>query len=641
MKFERLFQQVNIGVMSVKNRIAMPPMGTGFATKEGLVTEQTLDYYEARARGGAGLVIVECTCVDFPRGIHALHRLVIHDDSAVPGLTRLAQVIKKHGARAGIQLHHAGRIARSKVTGLQPVAPSAIRHPAASYPQGEVPHELTASEISDIVDLFTAAASRAKRAGFDGIEIHAAHAYLLAEFLSPFCNKRHDSYGGGIENRARMLIEVLKSVRKSVGDDYPLWYRINGREYGLEDGFTLDDAKAVAQMLNSTVDAIHVSAWGYGRSALANCPDKPGALLPLAEEIKKVVTVPVIAVGRLTPELGEQAIEQGKADIIAFGRELIADPELPNKALGGSLEDIRPCIACFHCHDVGGSSIACSVNAVIGSKGNGYEVKPAERIKRIAIIGGGPAGMEAARILSLRGHKVVLFEREALLGGQLNLAALPPHKERINPLISYLSTQLKKLDVEIRLNVEAHLEYIKSLKPDAVILATGGVPLVPQIPGIGLKNVVTALDILTHGVETGRRVVIIGGGSTGCETAELLFEGGKEVTVVERRPQLAFDMGFRDRLRLSLRIKDLPITFVMNAICEEITKDGVTVSTELDKKQFISTDTIVLALGMKPNNTLFSLMQGEEFETHLIGDCRGGGKICEAINDGFKLGCAL
>jgi 2,4-dienoyl-CoA reductase-like NADH-dependent reductase (Old Yellow Enzyme family)/thioredoxin reductase len=641
----RLFEPIKIGEMTVKNRIAMSPMGMGFATREGLITERTKVYYATRAEGGVGLIIVECSCVDFPRGIHAFHRLVIDHDRTLPGLTELAQAIKKCGARASIQLNHGGRMVNSKITGLQPVAPSSIPYLSAAFRQGEVPKELTVEEISEIVDLFARAALRAKRAGFDGVEVNAGHGYLLAQFLSPFSNQRRDSYGGPIENRARILIEVLQAVRKNVGDDYPLWCRINGQEYGVEDGFTLDDSKAVAKMVEGIVNAIHVTAWGYGKDCLANYPETSGGLLPLAEAIKSVFAKPVIAVGRLTPELGEQAIEEGKADIIALGRELIADPEIPLKALSGRCDDIRPCIACFHCHDSGvmrDSSVECAVNVIAGrEKDPAYEIKPAAVVKKIGIIGGGPAAMEAARVLSIRGHKVVLFEKEAQLGGQLTLAAIPPHKERIRPLTTYLMTQIEKLGVEIRLRTEASVEEIRSLNPDAVVLAAGGVPLVPQLPGVNLDHVVNAIDVLADRAEVGQKVVVIGAGSTGCEIAEFLFEKGKEVTVVEMRTELAADMGFRERVRLMLRITNRAINFLTSVKCSEIKKGGVWVMKKQEEEQFIPADTVVLSVGTRPNNSLLPLLEEEGFQTYPIGDCGKGARIVDAMGDAFRLGCIL
>ncbi|MFC2001930.1 FAD-dependent oxidoreductase [Chloroflexota bacterium] len=642
--FSALFKPINIGNMTVKNRIAMAPMGTGFFTEDGLVTERAKNYYEARARGGAGLVIVENTSVDFYRAMSHPNRPAIDKELALPGLTELSHVIKKHGARAIIQLNHTGKNAKSKLGGFQPVAASPIPYPGGHSPQGEIPRELTIEEIHQIVNLFAAAADRAKRAGFEGIEVHAAHAYLIAEFLSPFSNKRLDGYGGSIENRARILIEIVAGIRKSVGREYPLWCRINGREYGIKDGFTLDEAKAIAVKLNDIVDAIHVSAYGYGHSSNINTPDSPGELLTLAAEIKKVVSVPVIAVGRLSPEMGEQALKEGKADIIAIGRGLVADPELPRKVISGRLEDIRPCIACHHCADVRLSktnSMECAVNAAAGREGE-YRIIGAQQHKRIIIIGGGPAGMEAARVLTLRGHEVVLFEKEDHLGGQMSLAMIPPHKrDRIEPLITYFVTQLDRLGVEIRLNTEANVEIIRNLNSNVAILAAGATPIVPQLPGIEQANVATAVDILADRAEAGRKVVIIGGGSTGCETAEFLFEKGKEVTVVEMLPDLAVDMGFRDRSKLLDRITELPISFITKAMCSEIHKDGLTVIDREQKNLFISADTVVLAAGSKPNNSLFFLLRAKGFETFLAGDCWRLERIAGAISDGFRLGCVL
>jgi 2,4-dienoyl-CoA reductase-like NADH-dependent reductase (Old Yellow Enzyme family)/thioredoxin reductase len=636
--FSKLFEPIAIGAMTVKNRMVVPAMGTGFPTPDGLITQQALDYYEARAKGGAGMVIVECACVDFPRGIHASRRLVIDNDATLPGLTALSGVIKKHGARAIMQLNHAGRMGKSRLTGIQPVAPSPI--PA---PQGEMPRELGVDEISGIVTLFAQAASRARKAGFDGVEVHAAHGYLLATFCSPCSNKRQDRYGGSVENRARMLVEVLTAIRKSVGDEYPLWCRINGQEYGAEDGLTLQDGQTVARMVNGLVDAVSVSVRGYGLSSLVNYPDEPGAMLPLAAEIKKVVTVPVIAVGRLNPEVGEKAIVDGQSDLIALGRQSIADPEVPNKILSGRLEDIRPCIACFYCSDVGlrlDSHIVCQVNAAVG-KERECEIRPVRVVRKVAVIGGGPAGLEASRVLALRGHKVVLFEKEAHLGGLLAVGAIPPHKQRLKPLISYFETQLKKLDVDIRLNTEANLDLIVSLGADVVLMAAGSSPSIPPIPGIDGKNVFTAIDILTGKVEAGKTVVVIGGGSTGCETAEFLLEKGRETIVVEMLPGLALDAGASERLRLLNRITALPIAFLTNTRCSEIKADGISVCGKDNTERFIKADTVVLALGVRPNNALFQELHARGIETHMAGDCWHPGMIARAVSDGSRLGYTL
>jgi 2,4-dienoyl-CoA reductase-like NADH-dependent reductase (Old Yellow Enzyme family)/thioredoxin reductase len=630
--------------MTIKNRIAMAPMGTAFATPDGVFTEQALAYYEARAKGGAALIIVENVGVDFHRNIHASNRPAIDNDLPLPRLAKLLQLIKKHGARAIIQLNQSGRMGKSRLTGFQPVAPSPIPFSSGAFPQGEMPKELTREEINGIVNLFAQAAGRAKKVGFDGIEVHAAHAYLLAEFLSPFTNKRKDLYGGCLENRARVLIEVIEAIRKTVGNDYIVGCRLNGQEYGVEEGLTLEDTKAIAKMINGMVDFLHISAWGYGSSSLVNSPDSPGGLLPLSEAIKKVVTIPVIAVGRLTPEVGEQAIRDGKADIIAMGRGLLTDPDLPNHLLSGKPEVIRPCIVCHHCLDAGylrNTSISCAVNGAVGQERE-YEIKPTKKRKKIAIVGAGPAGMEAARVLALRGHKVILLEKEDHLGGQMRFAMATLHKrKRIEPLINYFATQLSRLHVETKMNTEANTDLIADYAPDAVILATGANPIIPPLPGVEQGNVFTAIDILAGRVKAGQKVLVIGGGSIGCETAEFLVENGKEVTVAETLPELASDMGFRDRLRLLMRIHTLPINFITNARCNKILKDGVIVTTQDSQNQSIRADTVILAVGTKQNNTLYPLLKEKGIETHLIGDCCRIGKIAGAITDGLRLGCIL
>ena len=644
--FPRLSEPMHIGNMVIKNRFAMAPMGDTFCTKEGIVTERTLAYYGARAAGGVGLITMGNAIVDFPRGLNIPGRLVIDNDGTIPGLSSLAQEIKRHGAKAAIQLSHVGRLAKFKYTGFQPVAPSPIPYPAGGAdPQGEVPREVTVEEIAEIVGLFAKAATRARKAGFEGVEIHAAHGYLLAEFLSFFSNKRKDQYGGSLENRARMLLEVLQAVRSAVGKDFPIWCRINGQEYESDNGFTLEDAKAVARMMGGLVDAVSVAAWGFGESALVQIPTTPGALLPLAAEIKGVVRVPVIAVGRISPDMGEQAIADSMADVIAIGRGLIADPEMPSKALSGRVENIRPCIACFYCQDrskfEGKSGLSCAVNAAVGRELE-YAIKPAKKVKKIAVLGGGPAGMEVARVLALRGHKVVLMEKKTRLGGQLHLATACPHKtETLAPLIDYFVNQLGKLGVEVKLNTEATLERIVRLKVDEVIIATGSLPVIPQVPGVDLAHVVTAADVLAGRAEAGKEVVVIGGGSTGCETAEFLCEKGRHVTVLEMLPEVGADMGFRDRMRLMSRLAKLPIRFLTKAKCQEINKDGVTVVTGEGEERFISAETVVLAVGVEPDNRLYLRLRASGFTTHLAGDCWNGRTITDAIADGFRLGCSL
>ncbi len=638
MTFTKLFTPVRLGPLTLKNRIAMAPMGTKFAVKNGLVTEQMKDYYEARARGGAGLVIVESTDVDYYRCTDTANRLALDNDRVLPGLSALARAIKKHGARAVIQLNK--HEADETLTGFQPIAPSALpsRH-------GVMPRELRIDEMPEMAQLFVEAATRARRAGFEGVEIHAGHSHFLSTFISPITNKRHDRYGGSLENRVRLLIEVLQGIRQALGNNFALWCRINGQEHK-EGGLTLEDAKAIAMMVNSYVDAIHISI-GRGNNSLVTFPDTPGALLPLAAAVKQVVTVPVIAVGKLTLPVAEQALRDGKADVVAIGRALIADPDIPNKVMAGRSEDIIPCITCFHCHDVShvpNGAIACAINTTVGKEGK-PQPKPARKIKKIAVVGSGPAGMEAARVLASRGHKVILFEKDGYFGGQLRLAIVPPYKrERIEPFIDYLVTQIKKLNVEIRLNTAADLKTIEDLQPDEVILATGAIPTFPQLPGAALNKVVLAHDILACKVQAGRKVVVVGGGSTGCETAEYLLENGKDVTLIRFRPgvaELASDLGFRDRLRFMNRLQTLPMNLLADTSFGKIQKGGVTAITKDNKERFIEADTVVLAAGSKPNHDLFMPIRNKGFETHLAGDAWHIGKIADAVGDGFRLGSIL
>ncbi len=642
--FQKLFEPIQIGGITVKNRIAMAPMGTAFATKDGVFTDQSLAYYEARAKGGVGLIIIENIGVDWHRHIHGPNRPAIDNDLPVPRLTELAQRIHRHGAKAIVQLNHSGRSAKGKITGFQPVSASSIQIGPVSSPAGEVPRELTIEEIGEVTNLFAQAAARAKRAGFDGVEIHAAHSYLLAAFLSPYTNKRRDQYGGSPENRARILFEVVGKVRECVGRDYVVGCRLNAREFGVEGALTLEHTQDIAVKLSKSLDYLHLTVWGYGKESLVNAPEQPGGLLPYCQEIKKVVSIPIIAVGHLTPDAGEKAIREGSADMIAVARGLLADPEIPNHLARGKTEDIRPCTRCYHCLDEANMKslpLSCAVNAAVGRERE-YEIKPAGKPRKIAVVGAGPAGMEAARVLALRSHEVILFEKENRLGGQMRLAMAPPFKrERIGPLLDYYGDQLNKLKVKIHLNTTAGKETIARLAPDAVILATGAVPVVPSIPGVDQANVVTAVDILGGRVETGQRVLIIGGGSTGCETAEFLLEKGKKVTVAEMLPELANDMGYRDRLRLLMRIKALPISFITNAKCNRIAEGAAVLTTPDGQTRNIGADTIVLAVGMKQNNVLYPSLKAMGLEPHMAGDCWRLEKIAGAIYDGLRLGCLL
>ena len=481
---------------------------------EGYVSERLKDYYAARAKGGLGLIIVEVAIVDWELGRGTDAVMSIDDDRFIPGHAELAQAIQAHGCKAIIQLLHAGNEARIPVEKL---APSAVPHGTGT------PREITKDEISRVVSQFTDAAERAKRAGYDGVEIHGAHRYLIAEFLSPETNKRKDEYGGDIAGRARFLREIFEAIREKVGPDYPVWTRMNGREEGIEGGLTLEDGQWIARMVQEAgSDAIDVSGWGLDSPGIG---PKPGDLLDLAKAIKQEVSIPVMAVGgRMTPEVADQALIDGAMDIAMIGRGLLADPEYVNKVAEGRLEDIRPCISCWKCipleYFVGTGqwkqeeSIFCAVNPDMGHERD-HEIKPVDDPLRLVVIGGGLAGMEAARVAALQGHHVTLFEVSSELS-----KSLPTVKEGGGQYTSkinrYLARQIVKLGVDIRLDTRVTVDLLLSLKPDRVVLAS-------QDPTVAdfyesMKGTVSEIYLVTDtGGEQGVKEAIHGGAKAGRE----------------------------------------------------------------------------------------------------------------------------
>ena len=536
----QLWQPFRIGRMELKNRIVMPPMGTKHASKEGYVTSHVKDYFEARAEGGCGLIIVEATLVD-PAGRAYENLLEITDDKFIPGLGELVAVIHRHGAKAAIQLQHCGRLAKSKLCGRQPVAPSPI-----AAPGGEMPRELTADEIKKIVNAFAAAAGRAKRAGFDAVEIHGAHGYLIDQFLSPASNKRKDDYGGRVRNRSRLLVETIRAVKEIVGKDYPVWCRINAAEIGTEGGITLEDSKETARLAEEAgSDAIHVSAHGpKAQQHQQTLKPVAGVFADFGRAIKEIVKVPVILVGRITPEAGEMIVSQGKADLVAIGKALFTDPEIANKVAEGRVEDIKPCILCMACRDdlfgKWGGMVRCQVNPAMGREAE-FRIVRAATPKKVLILGGGPAGMEAARVAALRGHHVTLWEKSPTIGGQLNYAIVPPYKNGIEPLIRYFETQMRKLGVKVEVGKNPTAAMVKQFQPDAVVAATGAVPIVPE--WVKRDNVITALEVLGGYREIKERVIVAGGGRIGCEVAEFLAQKYRDVTILEVLEEIGSDIG--------------------------------------------------------------------------------------------------
>ena len=636
-----LFTPIHIGPLELKNRIVLAPMATHYADETGAVTDRLKDYYAERARGGTGLIIVESGYIH-PLGRGGARRMGLHEDRLIAGLKGLVESVHSEGARICSQIHHAGRQIRVNYTnGQYPVSASSI--PAAV--EAVVPRTLKIFEIEELVEAFGRAARRSLAAGFDAVLIHAAHGYLIHQFLSPLSNLRRDRYGGTSSRRLRFLREIVLRCQESLGKDFPLMVRISASEF-IPGGITLKEGQKIARRLEEWgVKAVHVSGGTHDTAEMEIQPMAipRGCLVHLAEGIKKAVRIPVGAVGRIVdPGMAEEILQKGKADLIAMGRALLADPEFPRKTQEGRWKDIRPCIGCLQgCRDhlYRGLPITCLVNPRAGMERE-YQIKAAEKKKRVLIIGGGPGGMEAARVAALRGHEVTLAEKRNHLGGQFHLASLPDGKREIRVYLDYLTRQLKKLGVQIRINHEITPENMREVKADVVILAAGGSPLVPAIPGINRQWVIPAWQALEQPEKVGEKAAIVGAGSVGAETAEFLLDRGRDVTLIEMLSQIAGDAEMINRkvLLRSLGEKGAQIRVLTKVT--GILPGGVEM--EFDgRKEILPVDTIVLAVGTRANDELEATLREESVEFYKIGDCATPRKAIDAIHEGFKAGLRI
>jgi 2,4-dienoyl-CoA reductase (NADPH2) len=567
-------------------------------------------------------------------------------------------------------------------TGVQPVSASALSQ--AELPGFEAPRELSVAEIEEIVLKVVNAAERAQKAGFDGVEINAAASHLFATFLSRLWNRRQDAYGcGSLVSRAKIMVDMIGGIKERLGRDYPVSVIMNALEFGGQGAITIEESQGIARILETAgADAIQLRCHRVG-SVVSLWPEhlfypeeaRPlpeeadwsrkgaGAYVPLAAAIKKVVSIPVAAVGRLDPELGENALREGKVDFIAMTRRLFADPELPNKIASGRLEDIAPCTACLCCLDriMDCKPLRCRINASLGREKE-YELKPAEKRKKVLVIGGGPAGMEAARVTALRGHEVMLHAREPNLGGLMPVAALVKglEIEDLRTMIDYFKTQLSKLDVSLSLGKETTLPAIEEIRPDVVIVAAGGLPALPDIPGIDGPNVIGASDLYARlrfylrifGPKTlrrltklwmplGKRVVVIGGAIQGCELAEFLVKRGRKVTIVDMAEELGEAMGAVNKLCLFAWLSERGVTMMPGVKYQKITDKGLNITDRDGRAQTIVADTIVTATPLKPNPGLLKTLEGVVPEIHSIGDCVEPRLIIDAVAGGFRIACAV
>jgi len=639
--FEMLFEKGFIGAMETKNRIVLPPMVRNYATEDGEITDRILNHYETIAKGGVGVIIVEASFIH-PSGRGFFNQIGIHRDNLIPGLCALAENIKKYKVRAGIQIHHAGRQTSKKVTKEDVVAPSPVKCPLHE----NIPRELTIDEIEMLSDAYADAAWRAKEAGFDFIEIHGGHGYLITQFLSPLTNHRKDIYGGDFKGRMRFINEVVEKIRDKVGFDFPVTVRLSGDEF-IQGGYDIEYAKRVVLELEKSIDAFHISgeiaaSFPQGRQ-IAPMAVPPCPLVGLAKSIKQVTVKPVIAVGKIyRPEIVEDIFINSMADFVATGRWLLADPEWPNKVQHGNLEDINYCITCNQgCIDrlFQQKDVWCMVNPWAGREKE-LAVKKTEAPKTVMVVGGGPAGMQAAWILQERGHTVTLYEKEKQLGGQFTLASIPPKRKDLAVFTEYQIQRLKKTGVEIVLGKEVTADLIKTQNPDIVIIATGSDPFMPDIEIKKGIQVVDARAVLRGGVKIHDTVVIAGGGMVGCEVAEFLAEKGKRVKIVEQLPEVAIDCGVNDRHLLLNRLRELGIEIYVNNKVKEITERGVKVETNKGDKQ-ITGKTVVVSMGSRSDISLISTLKGEGTPFQTAGDCGEALKGIEAILDGTRVGCKV
>ncbi|MBI2831247.1 MAG: FAD-dependent oxidoreductase [Chloroflexi bacterium] len=633
--FDRLFQPVMIGKVPLKNKIFMAPMATWMPSGDGSVTESLIDYYAERAAGGAAALVVEATYLTTGKP----KRLCMANDSYVPGLKRLTGAIHEAGSKAFIQIHPG----KGRYDETDPVSASEVlSRTYTSGPTGAKARPLKVEEIEKIVADFGAAALRAKRAGFDGIELHAGHGYLIGDFMSPAINKRTDKYGGSLEKRARFAVELIKAAKREAGEDYAFVFRLSVDEVG--GSLSLDESVVLSKLLEKAgVDAIDVDSGGPESKEWVSAPYyvAPGYNVHYAHRIKKSVGIPVSVAGRINdPYVAEDILEKNKADFITIGRALIADPEFPNKAAAGRVNEIRKCIGCMQCYEsvlVHDIPVRCSVNPDVGREREAI-ISPASRPKKVLIIGGGPGGLEAARVASLRGHKVTLWEKSGRLGGQLNLAAAPPGKQELSNLIKYLEERVRESGVTIKLGTEARPPSILRFKPDVVIVATGSTPILPDIPGLSADNVVTAHRVLADSVNAGQRVLVIGGGEVGCETADYLACQGRQVSLTCRSDAVALDAAMRVRPFLLAKLKRDGVQVFSKAIYQELTDEGLDIIDRDGKRVTLEADTIVCACGTEPDDRLYRDLQGKVPELYSIGDCVQPRLIMNAVEEGEAVG---
>ena len=652
--FPALFSPIKIGNMTVKNRIETAPTIIPMIDEQGYPTDHFIAHYRNRAKGGAGIVTIGETAIDWKYGKTHFAQINIWGEKAGVALNNVTDAIHQYGAKANIELCHGGVWGAPELNsgGNYALGPSdGVRN------DGTVIKEMTEADMNEVADNFAEAVAICYRCGFDMAMIHGAHSWLLGAFLSPIYNKRKDKYGGSLENKARFPLMVLDRIRQAVGEDFPLEYRISGDELDPE-GYHLDTCIEFCKMIEDKVDLIHVSvgtrAYLHGRGiAHPVCFYKHACNSYLAKAVKAAgIKIPVLAVGSMDdPQIANDMIERGEIDMVAIARGIIADPNLPNKAKRGQVEDITPCIRCVHCLDksVGRTNkdavlrfntasthrFICSVNPMIGKEH--YPEQPLGVSRKVAVIGGGPAGMQAAMDCAKRGHKVTIFEKESQLGGALFFSDFVSFKDQLAEFKEYQKVQVKKLGIDVRLNTEATPSVIEEEGFDSVIAATGATPIIPNIPGVKGKNVFTATQSYTIKPENlGERIVVIGGGQVGCETAlHYAMDCGKKVVLVEMQDILASDATFTHRLPL-MEHMDEYTTYYLKTRCIAIGDAGITVVEDGGEERIIEADTVLISVGMKSNKEEAEAFRESAIDFVMVGDCIKPTNVEDAVRTGYE-----
>ena len=706
-RYRHLLSPGRIGTLSVRNRIFMTPMGSNLADEDGITGERIRAYYTERAKGGAALITMGSVSIGYREGSSNWRQEAISEDRHIPGIRALADAVHAHGAKLCIQLHHAGLVAMNDMLDGRPLATPSVPPAGKSgdmidafledelriftaphAKMGVIKHQvLTAQEIERLVQMYASAAERAKRAGVDAVEIHGGHGYIVSSFLSPYSNQRTDEYGGSVENRARFLCDIVKGIRAAVGADYPVWARIDSEEFLVNQGITIGDACGTAQLAEAAgLDAINVSAYsdmanGIGHS-VAHATHIPEKFVPNAIAIRRSVNIPVITAGRIELEDADRHIAAGDFDFLAMGRKLLADPDLARKLAEGREDDIRPCIYCYTCISqiYFSRHVRCAVNPEAGFERE-RAIRPAEMKKRIVVVGGGPAGMEAARRLSLKGHSVTLVEQSDRLGGTAQFASIA--YEPNQGIVDWLKHQIGQSNVTVKLRTLATPELMKSLKPDEIVVATGAVRSMPQIPGADRPNVFSGDDMrklvlgqdlgslskkvdaktrlaLSAGAITGvtkdlalirwaskswmplgKRIVIIGSELVALELAEFLAHRGRTVSVVDEVAKFGAGIQIVRRWRVLHEARELGVALLPSARDIRIGDGVVTYVNPHDQVRSIQADHVIIAKGAHGNLDLAEALRAAGFSVHTAGDCNGVGYIDGAMSAAAELAQAL